>query len=278
MLTESLRGHHGAHRRLRAGAGRVLRHEQPPRGRPHRADASREITALGFPVTDLQMTDLAASMGEATLFGRTGGAPTLAVGMARCLPACSAAAGDGLWYHFAIMFEALFILTTIDAGTRVGRFIVQDFLGLSGSRSATQNPFPATRRPAALFVGCVGLLPLPGRDRPARRHQRSQPALAALRHRQPALCSRRSSARPHRLAIARGLEAKIAAGGTPTELATWKSQVLNNHIDVAVTGRSWCWCSSSWWPVRGCGGSCWPGNARPTCMRSPTWRCRRRKR
>jgi carbon starvation protein len=87
------------------------------------------ITGWGFPVTVEQMTTLAREMGESTLFARTGGAPSLAVGMASIF---SSAFGQGLlalWYHFAIMFEAVFILTTVDAGTRVGRFMVQDFLG-----------------------------------------------------------------------------------------------------------------------------------------------------
>src|SRR5690606_8892083 len=78
------------------------------------------ITSWGFPVTVEQMESLARSMGEQTLFARTGGAPSLAVGMASIF---GSAFGQGLlamWYHFAIMFEAVFILTTVDAGTRVG--------------------------------------------------------------------------------------------------------------------------------------------------------------
>ncbi|MGH9847946.1 MAG: carbon starvation CstA family protein, partial [Blastocatellia bacterium] len=91
--------------------------------------AVAKISAWGFPVGVEQMQALAAQMGEATLFARTGGAPSLAVGMASLF---GSAFGDGLlalWYHFAIMFEAIFILTTLDAGTRVGRFMLQDMLG-----------------------------------------------------------------------------------------------------------------------------------------------------
>jgi carbon starvation protein len=91
--------------------------------------ATATITAWGFPVDPGQMQALAQSMGEQTLYGRTGGAPSLAVGMAHIF---GSTFGDDLfaiWYHFAIMFEAVFILTVLDAGTRVGRFIMQDALG-----------------------------------------------------------------------------------------------------------------------------------------------------
>jgi carbon starvation protein len=87
------------------------------------------VTALGFPVTVEQMNGLAGQIGEKTLFGRTGGAATLAVGMAQIFSRVVNGRWLDLWYHFAIMFEALFILTTVDAGTRVGRYILQDFLG-----------------------------------------------------------------------------------------------------------------------------------------------------
>jgi carbon starvation protein len=88
-----------------------------------------KVTALGFPVTVEDMNKLAGQIGEKSLFGRTGGAPTLAVGMANIFSQLVKGHGLDLWYHFAIMFEALFILTTVDAGTRVGRYVLQDFLG-----------------------------------------------------------------------------------------------------------------------------------------------------
>jgi carbon starvation protein len=91
--------------------------------------ASQAIAQWGFVLRPEQMTELAAQMGESTLLSRTGGAPSLAVGMAGILGGVFSGAGLALWYHFAILFEAVFILTTIDAGTRVGRFMLQELLG-----------------------------------------------------------------------------------------------------------------------------------------------------
>ena len=94
--------------------------------------AAAKISSWGFAVTPDMITQLAQDVGEKTLLSRVGGAPTLAVGMAYILSGLSGMFGRGLmgvWYHFAILFEALFILTTVDAGTRVARFMLQDTIG-----------------------------------------------------------------------------------------------------------------------------------------------------
>src|SRR5438874_1657921 len=116
-----------------------------------------KVSAAGFPVTEVEMQELATNLGESTMFNRAGGAPTFAVGMAHMFARVSAGpTALALWYHFAIMFEALFILTTIDAGTRVGRFLLQDFLGnlwgpLGNTRSWSANLFSSV-----LLVGAWG--------------------------------------------------------------------------------------------------------------------------
>jgi carbon starvation protein len=93
--------------------------------------AASVISQWGFVVTPDELTRTAQSIGETTILGRAGGAPTLAVGMAQLLH--NILPGKGMvafWYHYAILFEALFILTTVDAGTRVGRFMIQEIAGL----------------------------------------------------------------------------------------------------------------------------------------------------
>jgi carbon starvation protein len=114
------------------------------------------ITGWGFPVTAEQMHALAAQMGESTLFARTGGAPSLAVGMASIF---SSAFGQGMmaiWYHFAIMFEAVFILTTLDAGTRVGRFMLQDALSHLWPKMGETSWYPSVLLSSGLIVAGWG--------------------------------------------------------------------------------------------------------------------------
>ncbi|NLG76212.1 MAG: carbon starvation protein A [Xanthomonadaceae bacterium] len=114
------------------------------------------ISSWGFPVTVEQMDRLAQDMGESTLFARTGGAPSLAVGMASIF---SSAFGSGMlavWYHFAIMFEAVFILTTLDAGTRVGRFMLQDALGHVWKPLGRTSWYPSVLIASALVVAGWG--------------------------------------------------------------------------------------------------------------------------
>jgi carbon starvation protein len=94
--------------------------------------AAATISQWGFVLTPEMLTQTAHEIGETSILSRTGGAPTLAVGMAQILH--RVIAGDGMlafWYHYAILFEALFILTTVDAGTRVGRFLMQDLAGMA---------------------------------------------------------------------------------------------------------------------------------------------------
>ncbi len=88
--------------------------------------AAETIRTWGFTVTPEQMRNLASSVGETSLLARTGGAPSLAVGMSTIFSGAFGRSLTALWYHFAIMFEALFILTTVDTGTRVGRFMLQE--------------------------------------------------------------------------------------------------------------------------------------------------------
>jgi len=92
--------------------------------------AAKAVANLGFTITPDQLQAAAASVQEKTLVARTGGGPTLAIGMSEILSRFAGGSSlKAFWYHFAIMFEALFILTTVDAGTRVGRFMLQDLLG-----------------------------------------------------------------------------------------------------------------------------------------------------
>src|SRR5712672_1196152 len=110
--------------------------------------AAQVISSWGFVVTPAEITQMAKDVGESSIMSRTGGAPTLAVGMASILS--SFLGGKtlmGIWYHFAILFEALFILTTVDAGTRVLRFMIQDLIG---------NAVPAFRETTSWTNNLIG--------------------------------------------------------------------------------------------------------------------------
>jgi carbon starvation protein len=91
--------------------------------------ASQAVNGLGFAISPGELQSAASAVDEQTLIARTGGAPTLAIGMSEIFSGATGNSLKAFWYHFAIMFEALFILTTVDAGTRVGRFMLQDTLG-----------------------------------------------------------------------------------------------------------------------------------------------------
>ncbi len=119
--------------------------------------AAATITAWGFPVTAVEMASLAHAVGEQTLFNRTGGAPAFAVGMAHIFSnSLGGQAVMALWYHFAIMFEALFILTVLDAGTRVGRFMLQDALGHIWKPLGRTSWYPSILFTSGLMVAAWG--------------------------------------------------------------------------------------------------------------------------
>ena len=246
-----------------------------------------KVSALGYPVTPADMSNLAASVGEKTMVGRTGGAPTFAVGMAHMFAGVigSPSTGSGpraalggkaalaLWYHFAIMFEALFILTTIDAGTRVGRFLVQDLLGMAWKPLGDTRSTGAGALATALFVAAWGWFLYQGVVDPLGGINSLWPifgianqllAVLALALGTTVLIKMGrvryiwvtlvpfgwlltvtmtagwmkifSPAPLGFLAIARNLERSIAAGGAPEQLASWQAQLLNNRVDAAVTG------------------------------------------
>src|SRR5881296_2297610 len=124
------------------------------------AQASQVLSQAGFVVTPDVMHQLATQMGEQTLIARSGGAPSLAVGMAQIFASVSSALGGrtltALWYHFAIMFEALFILTTIDTGTRVGRFMLQEIVGHVWPRFGETSWYPSVIASSAVIVAGWG--------------------------------------------------------------------------------------------------------------------------
>jgi carbon starvation protein len=119
--------------------------------------AAATISSWGFPLSADTMTGLAHAVGEQTLLNRAGGAPSLAVGMAQIFS--NTIGGDRLlsiWYHFAIMFEALFILTVLDAGTRVGRFMIQELAGRVWKPLGRMNWMPSILLSSAIIVAAWG--------------------------------------------------------------------------------------------------------------------------
>ncbi|WP_316762265.1 carbon starvation CstA family protein [Streptomyces herbicida] len=118
--------------------------------------ASQAVKGLGFTITPDQLTAAAKAVQEQTLVGRSGGAPTLAVGMSEIFSGVFGGGMKAFWYHFAIMFEALFILTTVDAGTRVGRFMLQDMLGNVWKPIGRVTWKPGIWITSALVVGAWG--------------------------------------------------------------------------------------------------------------------------
>jgi carbon starvation protein len=141
-----------------------------PNNGPAVAAQIQKINALGpeYAVTVPQMEQLAKDLGEPHIIGKTGGAPTFAVGMAhmfaQVIPGKTALS---LWYHFAIMFEALFILTTLDAGTRVGRFILQDLLGNISPKLGNTNSWLGNVLATGLLVAAWGFFLYQGAIDPA---------------------------------------------------------------------------------------------------------------
>src|SRR5262249_25420102 len=137
----------GTYFAVNSGAGMVG-------GTPTAAVAT--ISNWGFPVTETQMAGLAQHVGEKTLFFRTGGAPAFALGMAKIFSDSLGGKAMAIWYHFAIMFEALFILTVLDAGTRVARFMLQDALGHIWKPAGRTSWYPSIVTTSALVVSGWG--------------------------------------------------------------------------------------------------------------------------
>ena len=129
--------------------------------------ASQTVSGFGFSVSPETLQQTANNVGEDSIVGRTGGAPTLAVGISAIFSGIiGGTALQAFWYHFAIMFEALFILTTVDAGTRVGRFMIQDLVGNVYRPFARTSWLPGNLVASALIVGAWGYFLLAGVNDP----------------------------------------------------------------------------------------------------------------
>ncbi len=239
------------------------------------AAVTAKVSELGFPVTVAQMETLAADVGEKNMVGRAGGAPTFAVGMAHMFAGVvGSKEALALWYHFAIMFEALFILTTIDAGTRVGRFLVQDLLGYVWKPLGRTHSTVGNWLASGAFVLCWGWFLYQGTIDPTGGINSLWPifgvanqllAVIALslgttvlikmgRQRyiwvsllplawllsvtMTAGWQKIFAADPRLgfLSAAARLRTQLGAGGAPETVAVWQNQLMNQYINVAVTG------------------------------------------
>ncbi|WP_313169422.1 carbon starvation CstA family protein [Massilia oculi] len=119
--------------------------------------AAQAVSQMGFVITPAELEQMARDVGEHTIISRAGGAPTLAVGMAHILSnVVGGPAMMAFWYHFAILFEALFILTAVDAGTRAGRFMLQDLLGAFAPSLKRTDSLPANLLATGLCVAAWG--------------------------------------------------------------------------------------------------------------------------
>ena len=164
---------------------------------------------IGVNLTPEMLTSTAEAVGEESVISRTGGAPTLALGLAHIMQQLTSTGLTSFWYHFAIMFEALFILTAVDAGTRVARFQLQESLG---------NFVPEVPRHllAARLLAVhrgdgrrLGRDPRPRRHRPVGRHQHLLPA---VRDREPAAGGDRAGGLPVHCRARRGPSLAVDSG------------------------------------------------------------------